>query len=79
MKSCSIRCCICIYIPYSRITKEYSTSDLNIASRHRKYTVTPKAKEDKNNDTIVDALDDALLVSGDDFGFNETSGFFEDV
>lgn len=61
------------------ITKEYSTSDLNIASRHRKYTVTPKAKEDKNNDTIVDALDDALLVSGDDFGFNETSGFFEDV
>jgi len=61
------------------ITKEYSTTDLNIASRHRKYTVTPKAKEDKNNDTIVDALDDALLVSGDDFGFNETSGFFEDV
>lgn len=61
------------------ITKEYSTTDLNIASRHRKYTVTPKAKEDKNNDAIVDALDDALLVSGDDFGFNETSGFFEDV
>mgnify|MGYP002889272007 FL=1 len=61
------------------ITKEYSTTDVNIASRHRKYTVTPKAKEDKNNDTIVDALDDALLVSGDDFGFNETSGFFEDV
>lgn len=61
------------------ITKEYSTTDVNIASRHRKYTVTPKAKEDKNNDAIVDALDDALLVSGDDFGFNETSGFFEDV
>ena len=61
------------------ITKEYSTTDLNIASRHRKYTVTPKAKEDKNNDNVIDALDDALLVSGDDFGFNETSGFFEDV
>ena len=61
------------------ITKEYPTTDLNIASRHRKYTVAPKAKEDKNNDNVVDALDDALLVSGDDFGFNETAGFFEDV
>lgn len=61
------------------IVKDYPTTDLNIASRHRKYEVQPKALEDKNNDTVIDALDDALLVSDDDFGFSETSGFFEDV
>jgi len=61
------------------ITKDYTTTDLNIASRYRQYEVTPKAKEDKNSDNVVDALDDALLVSGDDFGFNETTSYFEDV
>jgi hypothetical protein len=61
------------------ITKEYTTTDIASPGRYREYSVTPKALEDKNNDTVIDALDDALLVSGDDFGFSETSGFFEDV
>jgi len=61
------------------ITKEYAKVDLTAPGRYRKYEVTAKAKEDKNNDNVIDAIDDSLLVSGDDFGFNETSGFFEDV
>ena len=34
-------------------------------------TYTPKAKTDINTDGQIDAADDLLLDSGDDFGFNE--------
>ena len=61
------------------ITKEYGKVDLTAPGRYRKYEVTAKAKVDKNNDNVVDAIDDSLLVSGDDFGFNETSSYFEDL
>ena len=30
-----------------------------------------EALTDKNDDDVVDNLDDALLMPGDDFGFNE--------
>jgi hypothetical protein len=45
--------------------------DNAVQSRITKVTYTPKALEDKNNDGVIDAADDALLVSTDDFGFNE--------
>lgn len=61
------------------ITKEYGSTDLNVPGRYRQYEVTPKALEDKNNDGVIDIIDDSLLLSGDDFGFNETSSFFEDL
>lgn len=61
------------------ITKQYESTDLNIPGRYRQYEVTPKALEDKNNDGVIDIIDDSLLLSGDDFGFNETVSFFEDV
>ena len=61
------------------ITKEYTSTDLNVPGRYRQYEVTAKALEDKNNDGVVDVIDDSLLISGDDFGFNETVSFFEDV
>ena len=61
------------------ITKEYTSTDLNIPGRYRQYEVTPKALEDKNDDGVIDTIDDSFLVSGDDFGFNETVSFFEDV
>lgn len=61
------------------ITKEYAKVDLTAPGRYRKYEVTAKAKVDKNNDNVVDAIDDSLLVSGDDFGFNETTSYFEDL
>ena len=41
------------------------------ANRNTKLTFTPKALEDKNQDGVIDAADDALVISTDDFGFNE--------
>ena len=42
-----------------------------VQTRNTKLTYTPKALEDKNSDGVINELDDALLTSGDDFGFNE--------
>ena len=61
------------------ITKEYTSTDINTPGRYRQYEVTPKALEDKNNDGVIDVIDDSLLLSGDDFGFNETASYFEDL
>ena len=61
------------------ITKEYSNTNLASPGRYRKYEVRPTAKIDKNADNVIDAIDDSLLVPGDDFGFGETSSYFEDV
>ena len=61
------------------ITREYSDTNISSPGRYRKYEVTPKAKIDKNADNVIDAIDDSLLVPGDDFGFNETASYFEDV
>jgi hypothetical protein len=61
------------------ITKEYTTTDVTVPGRYRQYEVTPEALEDKNNDGVIDAIDDDLLLPGDDFGFNETVSFFEDL
>jgi hypothetical protein len=40
-------------------------------ARQLQYEVSPKALEDKNNDGVINAADDALLQPDDDFGFNE--------
>jgi hypothetical protein len=48
-----------------------SIGDLDQHKRTIKYTVEPSAITDLNDDGIVDNLDDALLMPGDDFGFNE--------
>jgi hypothetical protein len=61
------------------IVKEFSTTDVTTGDRYRQYEVTPKALEDKNNDGVIDTIDDSLLMPGDDFGFNETSSYFEDL
>lgn len=55
----------------------HSTSDTT-AKREVRYTVTPKALEDKNSDGVINATDDALLEPGDDFGFNDDWSFFQD-
>ena len=49
----------------------YSSTDQATARREMRYTVTPVAKVDKNNDGIIDAADTPLLVPGDNFGFDE--------
>ena len=56
----------------------YANTDPITAKREMRYTVTPKAVEDKNNDGVIDRIDDALLGPGDDFGFSEGLEFFQD-
>ena len=56
----------------------YSGTNTQTAKREMRYTVTPKALEDKNNDGVINSIDDALLEPGDDFGFNEEWEFFQD-
>ena len=56
----------------------YTNTDPVTAKREMRYTVTPKAKEDKNNDGVINTVDDALLGPQDDFGFSEGFEFFTD-
>ena len=65
-----------IYGPFdqSSVIKKaivYEGINAAVPQRTTKVTYTPRALEDKNNDGVIDAADDALLVSTDDFGFNE--------
>ena len=56
----------------------YSDTNTRTAKRVQRYTVVPKAKQDYNNDDVIDTADDLLIEPGDDFGFTETSTFFGD-
>jgi hypothetical protein len=56
----------------------YTDTNIQTAKREVRYTVTPKALEDKNDDGSINSIDDALLEPGDDFGFNEEWDFFQD-
>jgi len=56
----------------------YSGTNTTSAKREMRYTVTPKALEDLNNDGVITSIDDALLGPDDDFGFSETTEFFTD-
>lgn len=49
----------------------YTSVDRQNAKREVRYTVTPKALKDYNDDGLINAGDDPLIVPGDDFGFNE--------
>lgn len=48
-----------------------SVGDLAASRRNAVYTYSPKALEDKNDDGVINAADDELVLSTDDFGFNE--------
>jgi len=71
-----------IYGPFNqagiirKATVYESVGDLNQSRRNAAYSYTPKALEDKNNDGVIDTLDDALVMPDDDFGFNEGIEFF---
>ena len=66
-----------IYGPYNKaevIRKARiieTLGDKNVSKRQAELSYSPKALEDKNQDGVIDAADDALVVSTDDFGFNE--------
>lgn len=48
-----------------------TVGDLNQNKRAARFTYTPKALEDINQDGVIDSVDDALVMPDDDFGFNE--------
>jgi len=56
----------------------YTNTDTKTAKREVRYTVTPKALEDKNNDGVINEADHKLLEPGDNFGFDEDWEFFGD-
>ena len=56
----------------------YSSTDRATAKREMRYTVTPTAKEDKNNDGVINQADHDLLMPGDNFGFDEEWQFLGD-
>jgi hypothetical protein len=47
-----------------------TVGDLNQNKRNAKFTYTPKALQDNNNDGVINAVDDALVTADDDFGFS---------
>jgi len=61
-----------------KVQVDYATDALRSAKREVRYTVTPKALEDYNDDGIIDSVDDQLIEFGDDFGFNDTIEEFVD-
>ena len=48
-----------------------SIGDFQEHKRTLRYDVEAQALEDQNNDGVINAADNALLVADDDFGFNE--------
>jgi len=74
--SLSFTCKSYIYGPFDQagVIKKaivYEGINASVPERTTKVTYTPKALEDKNGDGVIDAIDDNLLKSTDDFGFNE--------
>lgn len=61
-----------------KVQVDYSTDAIINSKREVRYTVTPKALEDYNDDNIIDSTDDSLIEFGDDFGFNSTIEDFVD-
>ncbi len=61
-----------------KVQVDYATNAIKSAKREVRYTVTPKALEDYNDDGIIDSTDDSLIEFGDDFGFNDTIEDFVD-
>jgi hypothetical protein len=61
-----------------KVQVDYATDAILNAKREVRYTVTPKALQDYNNDNIIDSTDDALIEFGDDFGFNDEIVEFQD-
>jgi len=61
-----------------KVQVDYSTDAIINSKREVRYTVTPKALEDYNEDNIIDSTDDSLIEFGDDFGFNSIIEDFVD-
>ena len=56
-----------------KVQVDYHTNTNRLTStREMRYTATPKATVDYNQDNVIDAADDPFVDPDDDFGFNET-------
>ena len=60
------------------IVDQYASVDRVNARREMRYTATPTATKDYNSDGAIDSDDNDLIIPGDDFGFSETTEFFDD-
>ena len=61
-----------------KVQVDYATDALKSAKREIRYTSTPKALQDYNDDNQINSLDDPLIELGDDFGFNRDLQEFSD-
>jgi hypothetical protein len=61
-----------------KVQVDYATDAIKNAKREVRYTVTPQALEDYNNDGVINSIDNDLIELGDDFGFNDTITDFQD-
>lgn len=61
-----------------KVQVDYATDAILNAKREMRYTSTPKALEDYNNDGSINQLDDPYIEYGDDFGFNQNLEEFSD-
>lgn len=61
-----------------KVQVDYATDAIKSAKREVRYTVTPKALKDYDNDGTIDSDDDSLIPYGDDFGFNDQITEFQD-
>jgi len=61
------------------IIDTYADMDQAKAPRVTRYSVTPKATVDYNDDGAITAADDAFVDPEDDFGFNEIYSEFTDM
>ena len=61
-----------------KVQVDMAADSKRTAPREVRYTATPKAKQDYNNDGVVNTLDDPFVNADDDFGFNESWEQFTD-
>jgi hypothetical protein len=61
-----------------KVQVDYSTDSILNSKREVRYTATPKALKDYNNDNVINSVDDPLIPYGDDFGFNDEIVEFQD-
>jgi hypothetical protein len=61
-----------------KVQVDYAADSILSAKRVMRYTSTPKALEDYNDDGVINSLDDPLIEYGDDFGFNQNLEEFGD-
>lgn len=61
-----------------KVQVDYYTDALKNSKREVRYTVTPQAVQDYNDDGVIDYEDNDLIPIGDDFGFNDTITDFQD-